>query len=71
MAIKVITEHVDMPTLNERRYQLFSINGSMNNWEIIDSDNNRRVYKGKYDDSLFRCYYMNKAYYNNINYKLK
>jgi len=65
MAIEVIEEAIEMPSIENRRYKYTCNNGNINSyWFVYDTlDNNKRVGKGIYEDMAFRCLHLNKNYY--------
>jgi len=59
--IKIIVEPVEMPPINERRYQMICKN---NKWKVIDKHNtNADRYKGTYENVVLACHNLNKEFY--------
>lgn len=65
--IEIITEKVEMPDLNDRRYQkLFE----GNKWMVIDTHNNNSLrYKGNFENTSLACHNLNKKFYLDSNEK--
>ena len=68
MAIKVITEKVEMPKTNERRFRYTCNNGNIDSyWYTYDTmQENKRMRKGKFNDMAFLCLQLNKNYYSAV-----
>lgn len=60
--IEIITEQVQMPSLSsDRRFQKICEN---NKWEVIDThEDNKTLYKGKFEDVDLACHNLNKKFY--------
>lgn len=59
--IKIIIEPVQMPPINERRYQMVCKN---NKCKVIDKHNaNADRYKGTYENVVLACHNLNKQFY--------
>ncbi len=58
--IEIITEPVEMPRLNDRRYQTKVKN---NKWWVVDTSDNSIRYKGKYENVAIACHNLNKKHY--------
>lgn len=59
--IEIIIEHVEMPSINERRFQKTCVN---NKWKVIDSHNENKLrYEGNYENVMLVCHNLNKKYY--------
>ncbi len=58
--IEIIKEAVEMPPMNDRRFQKECRNGK---WMVIDTQDNSIRYKGSFDNVLLACHNLNKKYY--------
>ena len=59
--IEIITQKVEMPKYDERRYQK-KIEGK--NFIVYDTeDKNKVVYAGKYENASLACHNLNKIHY--------
>jgi len=58
--IEIITEKVEMPAINDRRYQKDFKN---NRYMVIDTQDNSVRYKGSYEDVVLACHNLNKGFY--------
>lgn len=65
MTIKVITEKVSMPKINDRKFRYTCNNGNIDSYWFVYSDNDKKnkLQKGKFDDMAFLCLQLNKNYY--------
>lgn len=63
--IEIIIQHVKMPETALRRYQReFKCTGSGIKWWVVDTENeNKIVFKGRYEDVCIACYNLNKKHY--------
>lgn len=61
--IEIITEKVDMPPSNERRYKYKHLDPNGKKWAVTDTQNNKEIYKGSYVNSSLICYNLNKKFY--------
>ncbi len=69
MSIEVFLGEVIMPPIEKRRFRYTANNKNINSyWYIYDTLNNdKRVSKGTFQDIQFRCLYLNKNYYRDLN----
>ena len=58
--IEIIKEKVDMPPLNDRKFQNEHKN---NKWFVLDTETNLVVFKGKFEDVCVACHNLNKKHY--------
>ena len=57
--IEVSLEHVEMPEIKNRKFQYTANKDNINSfWYIIDTETNKRVSKGKFEDIQFKCHYL-------------
>jgi hypothetical protein len=61
--IEIITGNIEMPEYSKRRYQYHSLDLNGRKWQVIDTENNSVVYKGKYEGAAIACHNLNKKYY--------
>lgn len=67
--IEIITEHVEMPELDKRRYQKNCVNPhtiKQDKWVVIDTQDNSIRYKGAFEDVAIACHNLNKKFYRDI-----
>lgn len=61
--IEIITQHVKMPLIELRRYQR-KFNQQGTKWWVTDTQNeNKIVFRGKYQDVCIACHNLNKKHY--------
>lgn len=66
--IEVSLNYVEMPEIEIRIFQYMANKGNINSfWYIVDKETNKRISKGKFEDIQFKCYYLNKNYYKQLN----
>ena len=58
--IEIITEKVEMPEPNKRKFQIEHEN---NKWVVIDSETDTIRFKGKFQDVSLSCLHLNKKHY--------
>lgn len=64
--IEIITEEVKMPISKERRFQYNPKDLNGKKWTVSDTDHNKIIYTGNFQDSALRCHNLNKKYYRDI-----
>ena len=64
--IQIIKDSVEMPELNKRRFQKEFEN---NKWFVLDTEINKPVFKGKFEDVSLACYNLNKKFYRDFSKK--
>lgn len=70
--IELITEHIEMPDITQRRFKKECIDwgGRQVKWMVVDTQTNTIRRKGCFEDIMVACHNLNKAYYRELN-KLK
>lgn len=63
--IEIIKDEVEMPLMDERRYQKTPIDCNGNKWLVTDTHENKPRYKGNYVMASLACHNLNKKYYSN------
>ncbi len=58
--IKIITENVEMPSIDSRKFQKDFKNGR---WVVVDSESEVVVYTGKFENVCLACHNLNKKHY--------
>lgn len=58
--IEVITESVEMPALDKRRFQK---GHDGKNWTVEDTEVGREIYKGSFEQASLICHNLNKKHY--------
>lgn len=61
--IEIITEHVDMPESNKRRFQYNSIDPNGKKWIVTDNQYDKIIFKGKYENAALISHNLNKKFY--------
>lgn len=65
--IEIITKPVEMPDLDQRRFQKNPLDRDGNQWEVLDSENGNSVrYKGNFENASLACHNLNKKHYLSI-----
>lgn len=66
--IEIITEEVEMPDFNERKFQKECKNSGSRKeeWSVIDTETKTVRYKGKFEDACLASHNLNKAYYRDF-----
>lgn len=72
MAIKVITDKVEMPKSNECKFRYTCNNGNIDSyWYVYDRDDEEtKLRKGSFKDMAFLCHQLNKNFYTAHPYKI-
>ena len=61
--IEIIKGNIEMPPLDERRYQKSPIDCNGNKWLVTDTQENKIRYKGNFVMAALACYNLNKKHY--------
>lgn len=61
--IEIIKEHVNMPKLSDRRFQLSSPKIKFNKWIIMDTKTDTIRYVGSFENTIIACHNLNKKFY--------
>jgi len=61
--IEIITEKVDMPDLDERRYQKLPNRNGKDIWCVFDMETGKETLSGSYENASLACHNLNKKYY--------
>lgn len=64
--IEIITEHVEMPEVYDRKYQKTCKN---NRWGVIDTETGNKVYSGSFENVCLVWHNLNKKYYRDVKNK--
>lgn len=65
--IEIITHHVEMPDMEQRRYQKNPLDCNGNKWEVVDTETGKRVAKRTgYENASLICHNLNKKFYERI-----
>ena len=67
--IEIITEEVKMPDLNDRRFIKEPKDCNGNRFTVKDTQQNRVIYTGKYEEASLICHNLNKKHYRLTNLK--
>lgn len=59
--IEIITEKVEMPPLNERKYTKQSLDLNGKKWTVSDGD--LEIYRGDFENASLICHNLNKKFY--------
>jgi hypothetical protein len=62
--IELIREHVEMPSINERR---FEVDFKNNRWVVFDNKTQKIRYRSCYQGVIVACHSLNKKYYKELN----
>lgn len=66
--IEIITEKVDMPEYDKRRFQYKPKDLNGRKWFVTDTETNNIVYNGKYEMTAMVCHSFNKKHYKQVGY---
>lgn len=67
--IEIVTTHVEMPELDKRRFKRNPVQPNINTkWIVTDTEHNKTVYKGKFEEASLICHNLNKRFYRDTNY---
>lgn len=61
--IKIITEEVVMPDLDERRFQKNPKDCNGKKWNVDDTKQKKTIYTGGFENASLICHNLNKKYY--------
>lgn len=64
--IEILQKKVEMPSTEKRKFRRTCNRGNIDSWWFIyeEGSEDKILSKGTFEDMTFRCYYMNKNYYN-------
>lgn len=61
--IKIVTEEVVMPPLDQRRFRKTPKDIDGKRWTITDTEFSRVIYEGKFEEASLICHNLNKKNY--------
>ena len=64
--IEIITQEVEMPDINDRRFQKEPKDMNGRKWTVTDTEQKRIIYTGKFEESSLICHNLNKKFYKEL-----
>ncbi len=61
--IEIIIEKVLMPEINQRRFQKDAKDCNGRKWNVSDTEQNKIVYTGMFEEASLICHNLNKKHY--------